>query len=69
MDKHQKDSLKTLFVIAAGVAVLGGIALQALRRADEDKSRKNAALCDRRTTEQAFRKFLYPNQPDRTPIL
>lgn len=69
MKERQASSLKALFVITAGVAALGGIVLQALRWSDQEKSREDAAHRERRTTEQAFRKFLYPNQPDRTPIL
>lgn len=69
MKERQISSLKALFVIAAGAAALGGIVLQALRWADQDKSRGDAAHQERRTTEQAFREFLFPNQTDRNPVL
>lgn len=69
MKDRQTSSLKALFVVAAGVAALGGIVLQALRWSDQEKSREDAARRERRTTEQAFREFLYPDQPDRNPIL
>ncbi len=69
MKEHQTSSLKALFVVAIGVAALGGIVLQALRWSDQEKSREDAARRERRTTEQAFRKFLYPNQQDRNHVL
>lgn len=69
MKERQASSLKALFVAAAGVAVLGGIVLQALRWSDQEKSRENAARRERRMIEQAFRNFLYPDQQDRNPVL
>jgi hypothetical protein len=69
MDEHRKNSLRTFFVIAAGVTALGRIFLQALRWSDQEKSRANAARRERTTTEQAFREFLYPASKDRTLIL